>query len=87
MVRRIGLCNFSTLHIDLDNTESTDEVGIVSFDTDAVDCLVFCYRLRIQGRNIGDISIGLYKVDIGIVIDGYQTFGLFIPGDEFDVGI
>ena len=46
-----------------------------------------CHRFRIERRDIGDIAIGLNQVDIGVLIYGNQSVGLFAPTNQFDVGV
>ena len=43
--------------------------------------------LTIQGRDIDDVSLGIYEVYVGILIDGNQALGLLAPADMGDMGI
>ena len=61
--------------------------GIDAVDGNLADGLVLRHNLAVEGRDIGDVSIQVYKVDVGILVDGDEALGLRIPGDVGDVGI
>ena len=63
------------------------QIGIDTLYRDTVDSLVLCHRLIIERRDIDDIAICLYKIDIGVLINSYQSLSLLTPGDMCDMGI
>ena len=71
MTRLVGVGYLSTLHVNFDDTETTYQIGIDIINADAADSLVTSNGFAVQGRNIDDISVGFYQVDIRVVIDGY----------------
>ena len=75
------------MQVYLNNEVVSYQIGIDTLDTDALDGLVLCHRLAVEGRDIDDVAVGLYQVDIGVLIDGYQPLSLLTPGDMGDVGI
>ena len=87
MVRGIGIGNLSLLHIDFDDGKASDQPGIDAIDTDVSNGLILRRRLTIQCRDIDDVSLGIYEVDVGILIDGNQALGLLAPADMGDMGI
>ena len=87
MVRGIGIGNLSLLHIDFDDGKASDQPGIDAIDTDVSNGLILHRRLTIQCRDIDDVSLGIYEVDVGILIDGNQALGLLAPADMGDMGI
>ena len=87
MVRGIGISDFCLLHIDLDDSKASDQPGIDAIDADIGDGLVFCCRFAEKGRDINDVSLGIYEVYVGVLIDGNQTLGLLAPADMGDMGV
>ena len=63
------------------------QIGVDTLYRDAVYSLILCHRFIIEGSNVCDVAIRLYDIDIGILINGYQSFCLLAPGDMCDVGI
>ena len=87
MVRGIGIGNLSLLHIDFDDGKASDQPGIDAINADIGDGLVFCRRFAEKGRDINDVSLGIYEVDVGVLIDSNQTLGLLAPADMGDMGV
>ena len=63
------------------------QVSIDTVNADIGDSLVACYRFIVKCRDIDDITISLYQIDIGILIDGYKSFSLLAPSNMSDMGV
>ena len=55
----IGLCDFCSLDIDFHESERTVKPGIDTIDGNFRNSLVLRHGLAIEGRDIGDIAIGI----------------------------
>ena len=52
-----------------------------TINTNVADCFIASNRFVIKCRDINDVAISLYQVDISILIDSYKTFHLLAPGN------
>ena len=64
MVGCIAFSNLSTLHIDLNNTKATDQIGIDAINTNTAYRLVASHYFRIEVADIDDVSVGLNQIDV-----------------------
>ena len=87
MVRCVTVRNLCALHIHLDDTESTDEIGIDAIDSDAADGLVASDNLMIEVADIGNVAFQVYQVDVRVLINGNESFGLWTPADVRDIRV
>ena len=87
MAIKISLSDFCPLYIHLDESERTVQPGIDTIDGNLRNGLVFSHRLAVEGRDIGDITIGIYEVYVRVLIDSNEPLGLRTPGDMSDISI
>ena len=87
MVRCITVSNLCPLHIDLDNAETTDKIGIDPINEDAFNSLVTSDNLSIEVTDIDNVAVRLYKVDIGILINYNESLGSGTPFDMGDISV
>jgi hypothetical protein len=56
-------------------------------DIDVVDSLALCECLGIKGTDIGNVLLQVHQVNVAVLINYYQSFGLLTPGDIGYIGI
>ena len=59
----------------------------MAVDGYVINRLVASDGLGVDVADIDDVAVGLYEVDVGIAIDGYQPLGLLTPAYQGDVGV
>ncbi len=64
VIRGIGIGNLGLLHIDFDDGKASDQPGVDAIDADIGNCLVFCCRLTIKSRDIGDVSLRIHQINV-----------------------
>jgi hypothetical protein len=75
------------LHVDFHDAEATDEVCILSIDADAANTLVTNDGLGVEIADVGDVTLGVYQVNVRVGIDYYEALSLLTPADMADVYI
>ena len=59
----------------------------MAVDGNAIDGFVASDGLAVEVTDVDDISVGFYKVDVGITVDGNKAFCLLTPADECNMGV
>ena len=87
LVLRLGVADFRPLHVYLYNAEAGVEIGIDTIDGQAVDRLILSHRLAVNGRDVDDIAALVHQVDVRVLVNDDEPFGLLVPGDVSNIGI
>ena len=87
MILGVGVADFCTLHVHLDDTKAGVEISISIVDGQTVDGLVVSHRLAIECRDVGDVAVKINEVDVGVGINGNETLDLLVPRNMGDIGV
>ena len=87
LAKHIGLSNLCPLHVYLHHAKARGQIGVDVVRSRAVHGLVLRHRLGIEGADVGDVTLDVHHVDVGVVIDDDEACGGTVPGNEVNARV